>query len=104
MAQPQAARITCSVCNGWYNSESELRDHKEAVHRRFVLEESTFQHGGTQPDSLKNQLGTSKEEWAKLSGQLRNRVQARFNPDELDAIDRFILLASQGSVFDHVRR
>ena len=104
MAQPQMARITCSQCNGWYNSESELRDHMQTAHRRFVSEQSTFQHGGTQPDSFENQLGTSKEEWAKLSVQLRNRVQVRFNPEELEAIDRFILLASQGSVFDHVCR
>src|SRR5271169_1953560 len=104
MAQPQAARITCAQCNSWYNSESELRDHIQSAHRRFAPEQSNFQHGGTQPDSFKNQLGTSKEEWANLSVQLRNRVQARFNPEELDAIDRFILLASQGSVFDHVRR
>ena len=102
MAQPQVARITCSECNGWYDSERELRDHMQTAHRRFVSEQSTFQHGGTQPVSFKNQLGTLKEEWAKLSVQLRNRVQARFNPEELDAIDRFILLASQGSVFDHV--
>ena len=104
MAQPQAARITCGQCNGFYNSERELRDHMQTAHRRFVSEQSTFQHGGTRPDSVKNQLGTSKEEWAKLSVQLRNRVQARFNPEELDAIDRFILLASQDSVFDHVWR
>lgn len=102
MAQPQTARITCGQCNGWYNSESELRDHMQTAHRRFVPEQSTFQHGGTQPDSFENQLGTSKEEWARLSVRLRNRVQARFNPEELDAIDRFILLASQDSVFDHV--
>jgi hypothetical protein len=76
----------------------------QAAHRRFLSEQSTFQHGGTQPDSFKNQLGTSKEEWAKLSVQLRNRVQARFNLEELDTIDRFILLASQDSVFDHVCR
>jgi hypothetical protein len=104
MAQPQAARITCGQCNGWYNSESELRDHMQTAHRRFVPEQSTFQHGGTQPDSFEDQLGPSKEEWAKLSVRLRNRVQARFNPEELDAIDRFILLASQDSVFDHMRR
>jgi len=104
MAQPQAARITCSQCNGWYASESELRDHMQAVHRRFVSEQSTFQHGGTQPDSFKNQFCPSKEEWANLSVELRNRVQAHFNPEELDAIDRFILLASQGSVFDHLCR
>jgi hypothetical protein len=104
MAQPRPARITCSECNGWYVTERDLRDHMQTAHRRFVSEENTFQHGGTQPDSLTNQLGGSKEDWAKLSGQLRNQVQARFNPEELDAIDRFILLASQGSVFDHVRR
>ena len=102
MAQSQAARITCPQCNGWYNSESELRDHMQTAHRRFVSEQSTFQHGCPQPDSFKNRLGTSREEWAKLSVQLRNRVQARFNQEELDAIDRFILLASLGSVFDDV--
>ena len=104
MAQPQVARITCSQCNGRYDSERELRDHMRTAHRRFVSEQGTFQHGGTQPDSFKNQLGTSKEEWAKLSVQLRNRVQARFNPEELDTVDRFILLASQDSVFDHLCR
>ena len=104
MAQPQVARITCSQCNGWYDSERELRDHRQAAHRRFVSEQSAFQPGGAQPDSLKNKLDTSKEEWAKLSEQLRNRVQARFNPEELDAIDRFILLGSQASFFDHVCR
>jgi hypothetical protein len=104
MAQPQVARITCGICNGWYNSESELRDHMQSVHRRSVSEQSISQHGGTQPDSLEIQPGTSKEEWAKLSVQLRNLVQARFNLEELDAIDRFILLGSRGSFFDHVRR
>jgi hypothetical protein len=102
MAQPQAARITCPQCNGWFNSESELRDHMQSAHRRFVPEQSIFQHGAGQPASVEDQLVTSKEEWARLSVQLRNRLQARFNPEELDAIDRFILLASQGSVFDHL--
>jgi hypothetical protein len=104
MAQPQPGRITCGQCNGCYNSESELRNHMQTAHRRFVPEQSTFQHGGTQPDSFEDQLATSKEEWAKLSLQLRNRVQARFKAEELDAIDRFILLASQASVFDQVCR
>jgi hypothetical protein len=104
MAQPQVARITYSVCNGWYHSESELWDHMQTAHRRVVSEQSTFQHGSIQSDSLGIQPGTSKEEWAKLSVQLRNLVQARFNLEELDAIDRFILLASQGSVFNHVCR
>jgi hypothetical protein len=104
MAHPQVARITCRECNGWYDSERELCEHMQTAHRRFVPEQSTFQHGGTQLDSLDDQFGTSKEEWAKVSVQLRNRVQVRFNPEELDAIDRFILLASQGSVFDDVCR
>jgi len=102
MAQPQTARVTCSECNGWYVSERELRDHMQTVHRRFVLEQSSPQRSTAQPEG--SELGTSKEEWAKLSGQLRNRLQGRFNPEELDAIDRFILLASQGPVFDHLRR
>ena len=104
MAQPQAARLTCSECNGWYASERDLRDHMQTAHRRFLLDQGAVQHGSTAPDNPKNQLGTSKDEWAKLSGQLRNRVQARFDAEELEAIDRFILLASQSSVFDHVRR
>jgi hypothetical protein len=104
MAQPKVARITRSKCNGWYNSKSELRDHMQATHRKFVTEQRTLQHGVAQPDSSTNHLSTSKEEWAKLSVQLRNQVQVRFNPEELDAIHRFILLASQGSVFDHLRR
>jgi hypothetical protein len=87
MAKAQAAQITCSQCDGSYASERELHDHMQAAHRRFVSEPSTFQPGGTQPDSFKNQFGTSKEEWAKLSVQLRNQLHARFNPEELDAID-----------------
>jgi hypothetical protein len=72
MAQPQVARVTCSQYDGWYNSESELPDHMKTVHRMFFLEQSTFPHGGTQPDSIKDIFSTSKEEWAKLSVQLRN--------------------------------
>ena len=102
MTHPQEARISCNECNGWYNSERELYEHMQTAHRRCVSEQSTFQHGGTLPSDIEKHLGTSKEEWAKLSVQLRNRVQARFNPEELDAIDRFILLASQGSVFDQL--
>ena len=104
MAQPQVGRITCSLCNGWYNSERELRDHMHSVHRRFVSEQDTFQDDRTQQESFKDLKGISKEEWAKLSVSLRNQVQTRFNSEELAAIDRFILLARQGSVFDPVCR
>ena len=62
MAQPQPARITCSECNGWYNSERELRDHMQTAHRRFVPELSTLQHRGAQPDNFEDRLGTSKGE------------------------------------------
>jgi len=89
MPQPKEARITCTLCNGWYNSESELRSHMESAHRRFVSEESTLR------------LGT-KEEWTKLTVQLRDQLRLRFNPEELDVIDRFIRLGGQGSIFDHV--
>lgn len=104
MAQPQPARTTCNVCNGWYESERALRDHMQTAHRRFVFEQSTFRHGATQPDGVQNQLSISKEEWARLSVALRNSIKCRFNSEELDAVDRFILLASQGSVFDHLCR
>ena len=103
MAQPQLARITCRECNGWYASESELRDHMQMVHRRFVSERSTVPPAGTQSDSPEHQLDTSRAKWAEISVRLRNGVQAQFKPEELDAIDRFILLASQGSIFDHLR-
>ena len=92
MAQPQVGRITCSQCNGWYASEIELCKHVQEVHRRSVSQQSPFQRGA------------SKGEWANLSVHLRNHVQVHFKSDELDAIDRFILLASQASVFDEVCR
>jgi hypothetical protein len=98
MAQPNVARISCSQCEGSYNSERELSEHMHAAHRRCFSEPSTL------PDNPKIQLGISKDEWTIVSVQLRNRVQVHFNPEELDVIDRFILLASQGSVFDDVRR
>jgi hypothetical protein len=103
MAQPRVARNICGQCNGWYNSEVELWNHMQTAHRKFVSEQSTFQHGGAKAISQKDPLRTSKEEWAKLSVQLRNRVQNRFNLEELDAIDRFILLTSQGSIFEDVQ-
>jgi hypothetical protein len=93
MAQPQVARIICRECNNCYTSERELWDHMREVHRRSVPELGIFQRSGT-----------SKEEWANLTVHLRNHVQVRFNSKELDAIDRFILIASQLSVFDDVCR
>ena len=62
MAQPEAARITCNQCNGWYNSERELRDHMQTAHRRFVSDQSTFQTDRKQQDNLKHDPDPSKEE------------------------------------------
>jgi hypothetical protein len=91
MAQPQGGRITCSECNGWYTSESELLEHMQEVHRRAVPEQIPFQRG-------------TSEEWANLSVNLKNHLQVHFTSKELDAIDRFIQLASKASVFDEVCR
>jgi len=102
VAQPQAARITCKLCDGWYESESDLRDHMQAAHRRFIPAPSAFQYGGTHPENIKSGPRLSKEEWTNLSVLLRDRVKARFNAEELESIDRFILLASQSSVFNSV--
>src|ERR1700693_1251424 len=98
MPQPQEARITCRECNSFYASEIELWEHMQEVHRRSVSGQNYFQHGGTQPESRKNRFGASKEDWADLTVHLRNHVQVHFKSEELHAIDRFILLASEASV------
>jgi len=61
MAQPQLARITCSVCNGWYNSESE---YATTCQTRFIavwLEQSTLQHGVPNQIALKINLARQKK-------------------------------------------
>ena len=104
MPQPQEARITCRECNSFYASEIELWEHMQEAHRRCVSEPSPFQHGRTQAESRKNRFGASKEDWANLTVHLRNHVQVHFKLEELHAIDRFILLASEASIFDEVCR
>jgi hypothetical protein len=103
MPQPQLARITCSVCNGWYDSDSALCDHMRTAHRRFV-EQSSFQRSPASADGIGNQRRISGVEWAKLCNEVRSLLQVRFTEEELDTIDRFILLGSQGSVFDRLCR
>jgi hypothetical protein len=63
MAQAQAARITCRVCDGWYDSEQDLREHMQAAHRRFTPEPSDPQYAGTQPQNVKPEPSTPNEEW-----------------------------------------
>jgi hypothetical protein len=104
MPQPQEARISCRECNSFYSSEIELWEHMREVHRRCVSEPGPFHHGGTGPESRKNRFGTTKEEWANVSVHLRNHVQVHFKSEELNVIDRFILLASEASIFDEVCR
>jgi hypothetical protein len=106
MPQPQEARIICRECNSFYASEIELWEHMREAHRRCVSESVPFQfqRGRAQPESRKNRFGTTKEEWADVSVHLRNHVQVHFKSEELDAIDRFILLASEASIFDDVCR
>jgi len=103
MPQPQLARITCSVCNGWYDSDGALRDHMRTAHRRFV-EQSAFQSNTAYSDRVGNQRRVEEADWATLCNELRNLLQARFTPEELDTIDRFILLGSQNSVFNRLCR
>ena len=62
MAHPQEARISCHECNGWYNSERELRNHMQTAHRRFVPDQSTFQTDRKQQDNLKHDPDPSEEE------------------------------------------
>jgi hypothetical protein len=104
MAQPQMVPIYCNECNGRYDSEHELWEHMNRAHRRFVSEQNTFPDGDIQPNSVEDRFGMLQKQWAKLSVQLRNRVHARFNSEELAVIDRFILLASQSSIFNDVCR
>ena len=67
MAHAATAQITCRVCDGWYASESDLRAHMQAAHRRFSpapidLAPGDPQYAGTQPESPKSEPRTPNEE------------------------------------------
>jgi hypothetical protein len=55
MAQPEMARITCSQCNAWYDSERELHEHMKTAHRGGGSEQSSSQGDGREHDSAKIQ-------------------------------------------------
>jgi hypothetical protein len=55
MAQPEMARITCSRCNAWYDSESELHEHMKTAHRRGGSDQDSSQSDGTEQDRAKIQ-------------------------------------------------
>ena len=67
MAQPQRARIICSQCNAWYDSERELRDHMETAHRgrgpgqgSLLRDPAERDLGSTQPPKRPEKAGSSK--------------------------------------------
>ena len=51
MAQPQTARITCSHCNAWYDSERELDEHMKTAHRGRGSEQGSSHRDRTEQDS-----------------------------------------------------
>jgi hypothetical protein len=55
MAQPGMARITCSQCNAWYDSERELCEHMKTAHRGGGSEQANSLRDGTEQDSAKIQ-------------------------------------------------
>jgi hypothetical protein len=61
MTRPQEARSSCSQCNGWYNSEIELYEHMQAVHRRCVPSLNAFRHELNRPRDFDTQLRISKK-------------------------------------------
>jgi len=71
MAHAAPARITCSVCDGWYPSERELLDHMQAAHRRFVSAPSAPQYAGTKTENIRTEPRNPNDEWTnQKSGPL----------------------------------
>jgi hypothetical protein len=62
MTYPQEARNSCHQCNGWYNSESELYEHMQTVHRRCVPQQGTSPREVTQPNDFDRDLPTPKKD------------------------------------------
>jgi hypothetical protein len=55
MAQAQTARITCSQCNAWYDSERELSEHMTTAHRVGGSEQGSSHRDGTKQGNAKIQ-------------------------------------------------
>ena len=102
MAQPQMARITCSHCNGWYDSERELWDHMQTAHRRVVSEQNTFPHGGSRfgPPRKHTGAGLLDPEQYPL---IRTRCFGCSQPLTVAEISRHILSCDKVSVQDLAR-
>jgi hypothetical protein len=61
MAQPEIARIVCSQCNAWYDTERELREHMMTAHREGTSEQGSSHRDGTEQDSSNTQPPTKSE-------------------------------------------
>jgi hypothetical protein len=68
MAQSQMARIICTQCNAWYDSERELRDHMQAAHRHVDSEQS-LPPSSVQADSPKLSPETQPHEEKEAGGE-----------------------------------
>jgi hypothetical protein len=102
MAQPQMARITCSHCNGWYDSESELRDHMQTAHRRVVSEQNTFPHGGSRFGPPRKHTGAGLPDPAQYP-PIRTRCFGCSQPLMVAEISRHILSCDKVSGQDLAR-
>ena len=76
MSQSQDGRNSCHQCNGWYNSESELYEHMQTVHRRCVPQQSNFPREVNEPNVFDSQMPRSTKEWID-----RKRVKEKVDFD-----------------------
>ena len=102
MAQPQMARITCSHCNGWYDSERELWDHMQTAHRRVVSEQNTFPHGGSRFGPPRKYTGAGLLDPAQYP-LIRTRCFGCSQPLMVAEISRHILSCDKVSAQDLAR-
>jgi len=76
MTQSQDGRNSCHQCNGWYNSESELYEHMQTVHRRCVPQQSNLPREVNEPNDFDSPMPRSTKEWME-----HKRAKEKFNFD-----------------------
>jgi hypothetical protein len=85
------AEITCKRCDAYYNSERELRDHMQAVHRIFRSENSARPAAAelksstsetTEKQSYESVLASVKEEMAapRLAESVKVKAERQLRP------------------------
>jgi hypothetical protein len=85
MAQAQTARITCRVCDGWYETDRDLREHMQAAHRRFISAPSSAsnsspgdtQYVGAHPKNVKTEARRPNEQRADVEESPVSILQGR---------------------------